>query len=105
MENERKEEILFRVSEILYYLWDPINISRGNWPRDEYDGYVMEVFNMLQQGATKEELSNHLKHLVIDVIMGECTGEQEQKNSQTAKLLIEIFNAELSHEFPVIEVE
>lgn len=104
MENERKEEILFRISEILYYLWDPISISRGNWPRDEYDGYVEEVFNVMEQTATKEELSAHLKHLVVDIIMGECTEEQEQKNSETAKLLTDIFSDEISHYFPVVKV-
>ncbi|NLD14055.1 MAG: hypothetical protein GX665_03040 [Gammaproteobacteria bacterium] len=105
MSNESKDEILFRISEILYYLWDPIGISTANSPRDEYDGYVMEVFNVMYHGATHEELSNHLKHLVIDVIIGECTDKQEQKNRQTAKLLAEIFSEEASCNFPVIDVD
>jgi len=48
------------VDEVLHYLWDPIGISCVPQARDEYHGYLPQVFSMLRKGADESQLAGYL---------------------------------------------
>jgi hypothetical protein len=66
--NERHLEIYKKIDEILYFEWDPIGISKEDWPRDEYHSYIPEIFSLKKSGATVEEIAQALykidKHIM-----------------------------------------
>lgn len=51
------------VSEVLHYLWDPIEVAGLPQARDEYEAYVPGVLALLIAGASEEDLSLHLQAL------------------------------------------
>jgi hypothetical protein len=54
------------VGEVLHYIWDPIGVAGVPQARDEYDGYVPQVFALLRSGAIEAEISEHLQLLSED---------------------------------------
>jgi hypothetical protein len=53
-------ELYRRVDEVLHYVWDPCSIADAPQARDEYYGYLPQVFALLQGGASAEELAQYL---------------------------------------------
>jgi len=51
------------VSEVLHYIWDPIEIAGLPQARDEYETYVPAVLAMLLSGASETEISLYLQKL------------------------------------------
>jgi hypothetical protein len=48
-----------KIDDILYYDWDPIDI-KNSAPRDEYEGYVPQIFNLTKTGADRLTIANKL---------------------------------------------
>jgi hypothetical protein len=62
-----KDQALFRaIGEVLHYVWDPIGVAGVPQARDEYDGYVGELFSLIRSGATEVELSSRLEEIAGD---------------------------------------
>ncbi|MBN8884941.1 MAG: hypothetical protein J0I77_04435 [Rudaea sp.] len=56
-----KDQELYRtVDEVLHYRWDPIGISDVPQARDEYHGYLPQVFGLLRSGASPEVIATFL---------------------------------------------
>ncbi|WXG53380.1 MAG: hypothetical protein RNU03_01360 [Candidatus Sedimenticola sp. (ex Thyasira tokunagai)] len=53
-------ELYKRIDEILFYKWDPIGISDGDWARDEYHSYLPRVFSMALEYASPEPIAEYL---------------------------------------------
>jgi hypothetical protein len=69
MKNE-ETKIYKSIDEILWYDWDPIGVNDfGEDARDEYYGYLPEVYQLKISGATKTEIANYLD-LVVTNRMG-----------------------------------
>lgn len=49
-----------RASEVLHYIWSPINVVAYPQCRDEYDRYLPAVMALLQSGASVQKIANHL---------------------------------------------
>lgn len=64
--SRQDEELYRRTDEVLHYLWDPCGISGAPQARDEYYGYLPEIFNLLKQGADAIALSRHLSSIESD---------------------------------------
>jgi hypothetical protein len=64
--NRFERELQLRVNEVLHYIWDPIGIRGVQEARDEYDAYVPEVYSLLQNGATAEQLAAHLDKIATE---------------------------------------
>jgi hypothetical protein len=45
---------------VLHYLWDPIGVAGIPEARDEYYGYLPQVFNLLKANAGADEIANYL---------------------------------------------
>ena len=51
------------ISRILLLIWDPIGVARDPQARDEYDGYVGTIEPLIESGADRRHLANHLEKL------------------------------------------
>ena len=49
-------ELLQRIDEVLYYLWDPLGVAREPQSRQEYSAFVSEVFAALLDDADEHRL-------------------------------------------------
>jgi hypothetical protein len=88
--NESEIELLRRIDEILYYVWDPIGVSRAPATRDEYESYVPHVFKLLLGNSSAESISNHLDSIAKEN-MG--LGQQGKEDSfVVAELLIKCYD-------------
>ena len=68
MEIDKYESRRIRVEirRVLLQTWDPIGIRDEPNAQDEYDMYLDGVYGLLANGATDDEISNHLWHIVKD---------------------------------------
>jgi hypothetical protein len=58
-----KDFLLYKkIDDILWFDWDPIGIN-GLAPRDEYLGYVPEVFGLVKAKVDRQEIANLLYKL------------------------------------------
>lgn len=64
------------VGEVLHYVWDPIGVAGVPQARDEYDGYVDDICNMLCQDSDASSLARHLV-CIADQQMG-VVGTEER---------------------------
>lgn len=51
-----------KIDDILWFDWDPIGV-KDLAPRDEYQSYVPEIFNLKKSGADRHEIANRLLKL------------------------------------------
>jgi len=47
MKNKQGIKIQSAIREILFYDWDPINVSYNENLKDEYDSYIADVYRIL----------------------------------------------------------
>jgi hypothetical protein len=48
------------VDEVLHYVWDPIGVNGIPQARDEYHGYLPQVFGLLRDGADESAIAAYL---------------------------------------------
>ena len=65
--NKEQKELYKTVDEILWNDWDPIGVNEIA-PRDEYQSYVPEIFSMLVQNKTENEISDRLYKIETETI-------------------------------------
>ena len=53
-------ELYRRIDEILFYKWDPIGVSDSAEARDEYQGYLPEVFAMVMDSRQQADIACYL---------------------------------------------
>lgn len=56
----KNAELYRRCDEALHYIWDPIGVAGAPGARDEYEGYVPEVFRFVRAGAADGEIVDYL---------------------------------------------
>jgi hypothetical protein len=84
--NDQDQQLLRVVSEVLHYIWDPIQVSGVPQARDEYDGYVGPTYTLLRAGASEAEVSEHL-YRIADERMG--LSARRQKADEAASVLVD----------------
>ena len=80
-------ELYKRIDEVLFYKWDPIGISDGDWARDEYQSYLPQVFKMALENNKPEAIANYLT-IITTENMG--LSETKEHDIKIAKLILEI---------------
>ncbi len=61
--NAAKDFLLYKkIDDILWFDWDPIGVN-DLAPRDEYQGYVPEIFNLKKSGSDRYEIAKKLLQL------------------------------------------
>lgn len=87
MENYRAE-LEKRISEVLYYIWDPIGVCDGEAlpeVRDEYDSYVYALTKAAMDGKSQSEIAKLLTRIVTDRI--ELPPREEHDNKVAGLIL------------------
>ena len=54
------------VDEVLHYVWDPIGVSVHPEARDEYHGYLPQVFGLLREEANESKIAAYLTAVTTD---------------------------------------
>jgi len=66
------------IDEIMWRDWDPIGVSRWeSAPRDEYQGYVPQVFHLALQAAPATEIAEYLRQVTVERISLSASLETE----------------------------
>jgi hypothetical protein len=73
------------VDEVLYYIWDPIGVSGVPQTRDEYHGYLPQVFQLLKKGSDEKAIAEYLGKIVTES-MG--LSENTQHDLKIAEILL-----------------
>lgn len=80
-------ELYKRIDEILFYKWDPIGVSDQDWPRDEYQGYLPQVFQLALKNDFPAPIAEYLTQITTDH-MGLRAGVQH--DMKIAELIIAV---------------
>ncbi len=78
-----------RVSEILYYVWDPIGVLPAAGARDEYDAYVPTVVRLLYEEKEREEIIRYLLDLQTGHMGMNLTDDARARAAHAVQVLIE----------------
>lgn len=73
--------------QLLLWRWDPIGVADHSfsWAESEYDMYARPLAELLHDGATAEEVYDHLERIAVeDITVGGTTRE-------TAELIVRWF--------------
>jgi hypothetical protein len=61
MSKERSREVRVQIRQVFNDVWDPIRVmSDPTWRRDEYDGYIGHMFELLTGSASDQEVEEYL---------------------------------------------
>ena len=63
-----EKELIKRIDDILYYIWDPIGISNEPQTRNEYSSYVPEIFDLTKRNASEEVIAQKLNYIQTEII-------------------------------------
>ncbi len=86
--SRQDDELIKRVDEVLHYLWDPIGVRDTPAARDEYASYVNQVFKLLKDDASIEQISKHLGNLK-GMSMGMPQSGNNDSEKEIASILID----------------
>jgi hypothetical protein len=73
------------VDEVLHYIWDPIGVSGVPEARDEYQGYLPQVFKLVRERQSEETIANYLGTIATER-MG--LSERKERDLEVAQLLL-----------------
>ena len=82
------------IDDILWKDWDPIGISGPDWPRDEYQAYLPQVFKLELEDAAPSDIAEYL-HKIVSERMGlpSCVGNHLAVAEKIRKLKLELISA------------
>ena len=80
-------ELYKRIDEVLFYKWDPIDISDSDWARNEYESYLPQVFKLALEGNHPESIANYLTDITTKNI---GLPESTLHDMDISKLILEI---------------
>lgn len=61
MPKEESREVRRAIRRVFVEVWDPIRVMEDpEWPRDEYDGYIGPIFELLVTGGRDQEIIKYL---------------------------------------------
>jgi hypothetical protein len=78
-----QNELYKRTDEVLHYIWDPIGVSDSPYARDEYWGYLPQVFGKLLENEPRENIVEYLLEI-------ETENMGLSKNKENAEHVVEI---------------
>ena len=62
---DKDQELMIAIDEVVHYLWDPIGIAWLPEARDEYKGYIPELFIRTKSGQISEIIA-YMEWMVIE---------------------------------------
>ena len=96
-----RSEMEKRVSEILFYVWDPIGVNRMTSCRDEYESYVPVIAAYLLHDFAESALDALMMFIMEDYMGTRLTNPPRRKyqHLETLRMLME-WRAELFSSYP-----
>ena len=93
-----RSEMEKRVSEILFYVWDPIGVNRMTSCRDEYESYVPVIAAYLLHDFAESALDTLMMFIMEDYMGTRLTSQPRRKyqHIETMRMLMEWRNELLS---------
>lgn len=87
------QELEKLVSEVLYWVWDPIGINDRFDSRDEYDGYALQVVSLLLEDTEQADRQKKLEVFLIGLCQDRIgVGGGQLKSQLAAERLMELAN-------------
>lgn len=83
------------VDEVLHYVWDPIGVCGVPQARDEYHGYLPQVFGLLRDGADQFAIAAFLTSITTER-MG--LSSRPDHDSEVARILLDWKESVRDHE-------
>lgn len=68
LSDQSEKELYRRTDEVLHYMWDPIGVSNIPEVRDEYYGYLPQVFMLLKENQDKSKIEAFLNQVETELI-------------------------------------
>jgi len=87
--SSQQEELICRVDEVLFYIWDPIGVKDVPEARDEYENYASHVFSLLNRNAGESVISTFLLKTETATMGLSKSARAERHVQKVAKLLEE----------------
>ena len=81
-------ELRSRIDEVLHYIWDPIGVAGSPEARDEYDGYVTPIYNLLVDGQENDRIYKVLLELSVGHMGLEKSKFLKDKAKETEEVLL-----------------
>jgi len=79
MPKEESREVRCAIRRVFVEVWDPIRVMDDpTWPRDEYDGYIGDVFELLVAGGSDQEIEEYLVRAEERMGMGRSNASHQQ---------------------------
>lgn len=102
MSNNRKsqtKEAMANVEAVQAILrrWDPMDLAPGEFaPADEYDSYAPHIVSLVAQGASVEQILDHLQRLRSGMV---CMRENPKHDKEIADEIIATLRGDLGMDF------
>lgn len=80
--NQAKNELNVlhtRIDEILYYKWDPLNLSNSTWARSHYENYVPEVLRLALVSSSYSNVLGYLTIVAVDYMSTQLDAERDEQ--------------------------
>jgi len=91
-QREAKESInniRMKIDEIIFYKWDPLQISKEECLRDEYRSYMPEIFRLALESETFHPIADHLSQVSTEYMSME---KNKKHDTEIAKLIFAVVN-------------
>jgi|SRR5579864_2433202 len=66
VDKESSREIRRQIRRVLMNDWDPIGVNDTPEAADEYDGYLGDIYELIQSNASAAQIAAHLRLIEID---------------------------------------
>ena len=80
-----ERELYQRCDEVLHYVWDPIRVAGEPGARDEYAGYLPQVFRRVLDGQGIDQIADDLVRIETE-LMGLRPNRDRAENAATTLL-------------------
>jgi hypothetical protein len=84
--SQPERDLYIAVDEVLHYIWDPIGVAGVPQARDEYHGYLPQVFSLVRNGENEQVIADYLA-LITTENMG--LSMNLQHDLEVARILID----------------
>jgi hypothetical protein len=90
MLEERSREVRVQIRHVFNEIWDPIGVMDDpTWPRDEYDGYIGHMFELLTSNASDQQISEYLEWSVSRMGLDTSRHSRQQGIDALRKISLE----------------
>ena len=84
-----KDELRWRVAEVLHYVWDPIGVAMEPAARGEYEEYVPKVLELVEINNSPDLIAAYLSEVAEKQMGYKPNAKSVEHDSHVAQLLLD----------------